>query len=977
MNLFIGFVTGGLSFNPDSLKSGGLGGSETALIQMARALAKRGHIVKVFCNLIGDSREYEGVHYIPVDDFGHLSMKWEYDILIVHRAVEVLAHKMKAATIWYWAHDILTDANVVAGYLWQTDRILLLSEFHKKQYIGKMKELEPLIRLTRNGLDWDLLKDLPERFAAKTLKKTVTKFVYSSRPERGLPHLLNSIWPKLIHRLPNAELHIAFYDLQNMPTPPGYKEFLALTMQQIKTTPQVTFHGGLAKKELYDLIASSNAMLYPCDFPEISCITAMEAMACGTTMITTNDYALPETLAGSGLLVSGKPGTDSYVNDFVDLAVQVAVTPSMTGEQRNTGSLYAMKHYDWNVIAEEWEQEIFKFLSNRCLNNARKILDNLIYQSDVVAARDWAKDLGFSDYVEKTQKIIDNNAIEEDEFFDRSGMHQNWQGNGRFKNVLSFIGKERLMAAKSWVDIGCLTGDFIALINNELPHLKCQGFDYSLKCVEEARRFIKEVGKEPDNVKFSEGRMEDLPTKFKHLEGTADVVFAGEILEHIEDTQASLATLEWIARDGGIVCLTLPSGPWEVISLRRDPNVTLRHIHHFSLADIREILGHKKGLDADMVPAFTTDRGELVGNWIVSWTVDKQNTTFGKVNLQRKVITTRPYENIAVCMIAKNEEDNIGRCLKSVKLIADEIYMYDCVSTDDTVSIAKKHGATIIPGTLDPDGDGLGNFSAWRNASIQQAKASWILWIDADEVLTGGSALLKYLHSSLYNGYVIQQCHLTLDTTSPPDTPIRLFKNGQGYLFKGVIHEHAEAGGEGVFDKVIEPCLNVPDSKIAHYGYINEAVRRQKCTHRNMALLVKDRKMNPNRILGRALEIRDCLNMAMWDSQAGRPLNTEDHIRRLRGVVQEVKKHFWEPDAPYRKLVFPYYQHALQLIATYKLGLDAEGTTPIESLVRCEGSVGGFTQDQPNGAYTMWFSDKEEMKRYFTVTVDAVVGETK
>lgn len=85
---------------------------------------------------------------------------------------------------------------------------------------------------------------------------------------------------------------------------------------------------------------------------------------------------------------------------------------------------------------------------------------------------------------------------------------------------------------------------------------------------------------------------------------------------------------------------------------------------------------------------------------------------------------------LSLCMIVKNEEKHLVKCLKSVRDVADEIVVVDTGSADKTVDIAKVFGARVyhFPWT--------GDFSAARNHSLQQATGTWILILDADEVIS-------------------------------------------------------------------------------------------------------------------------------------------------------------------------------------------------------------------------------------------------
>lgn len=85
---------------------------------------------------------------------------------------------------------------------------------------------------------------------------------------------------------------------------------------------------------------------------------------------------------------------------------------------------------------------------------------------------------------------------------------------------------------------------------------------------------------------------------------------------------------------------------------------------------------------------------------------------------------------ISLCMIAKNEENFLEKCLNSVKNIADEIIIADTGSTDRTKEIAKKFNARIYDFKWSDD------FSKARNFSIKKAAKEWILILDADETIS-------------------------------------------------------------------------------------------------------------------------------------------------------------------------------------------------------------------------------------------------
>ena len=83
---------------------------------------------------------------------------------------------------------------------------------------------------------------------------------------------------------------------------------------------------------------------------------------------------------------------------------------------------------------------------------------------------------------------------------------------------------------------------------------------------------------------------------------------------------------------------------------------------------------------------------------------------------------------LSVVIITKNEERNIGRCLASVKGIADDVVVLDSFSTDRTEAIAKEHGARFLQPAFD------GHIEQ-KNRAITHAKNPWVLSLDADEAL--------------------------------------------------------------------------------------------------------------------------------------------------------------------------------------------------------------------------------------------------
>ena len=94
------------------------------------------------------------------------------------------------------------------------------------------------------------------------------------------------------------------------------------------------------------------------------------------------------------------------------------------------------------------------------------------------------------------------------------------------------------------------------------------------------------------------------------------------------------------------------------------------------------------------------------------------------------MIKTMNKIKLSVVLATRNEEENIAKCLESVRQLADEIIIFDEYSTDKTREIAEKFGAKVF---LEPHHD---IFHITKQKALEKAKGEWVLQLDADEVVS-------------------------------------------------------------------------------------------------------------------------------------------------------------------------------------------------------------------------------------------------
>jgi len=200
--------------------------------------------------------------------------------------------------------------------------------------------------------------------------------------------------------------------------------------------------------------------------------------------------------------------------------------------------------------------------------------------------------------------------------------------------------------------------------------------------------------------------------------------------------------------------------------------------------------------------------------------------------------------SLSVCLIAKNEEENLARVIGSIKAVADEIILTDTGSTDGTAKLAKKLGAKVSYFSWCDD------LAAARNFCFGQAREDWIFWIDADEELLPDSVdlLRKYLSRKDVFAYLILRQDLT--DFSRPDLYTemwlpRLFRNHKNIHLVGRHHAQFQpplstlAAQEG---KVVETS----EVRIRHYGFAGP--KRAEKFRRDVKLLELELQDRPGQL---------------------------------------------------------------------------------------------------------------------------------
>ncbi len=164
---------------------------------------------------------------------------------------------------------------------------------------------------------------------------------------------------------------------------------------------------------------------------------------------------------------------------------------------------------------------------------------------------------------------------------------------------------------------------------------------------------------------------------------------------------------------------------------------------------------------------------------------------------------------LSLCMIVRNEEAVLGRCLDGIRDAVDEIVIVDTGSTDQTRDIALAYTNDVYDFTWVDD------FAKARNYAFSKATKPYIMWLDADDVIAPESAArLKALMKNLEpnTDMVMMPYHVAFDAQGKPTMTYereRIIRNGAGFVWLGAIHEVIQPAG-----KIIHADIPVLHQKV-------------------------------------------------------------------------------------------------------------------------------------------------------------------
>jgi len=221
---------------------------------------------------------------------------------------------------------------------------------------------------------------------------------------------------------------------------------------------------------------------------------------------------------------------------------------------------------------------------------------------------------------------------------------------------------------------------------------------------------------------------------------------------------------------------------------------------------------------------------------------------------------------VSACMIVKDEAQQLGDCLRSIRGLVDELVVGDTGSSDGTAGIARSFGAEVHSIAWEDD------FAAARNAVLRHCRGEWILWIDADERFEGDPELVRAaLVGADSDGLRLEIDNLQGSGIAGVTThsAVRLFR--RGLRWAGRVHEQiVRSDGRGPRSPVF------PGARLVHFGYTDALLDSKEKRQRNLHLA----KLSLRDARSRSQRDEAELNLGRSYLLAGLPEEALEHLDR-------------------------------------------------------------------------------------------------
>lgn len=331
-----------------------LGGSEKATLELYNKLADNGHHVMV----VGQGLDVYSKHVREANHLSHEYVDEHWDVVIAVNYAHFLRflddNQMSYDKLIFWLHneepffyiDGEEDLSLIESlYDDRVNDIITVSETAAEKLRAVHPDIAYKIDYIPNGINYGITHTVGD--------KTPNTFMYSSCPSRGLGNVLD-MWPTIVGSMQNAELHICF---------PSYAEeyYLeqfeqrVLEMQHTYGMDSIVVHGSLPQHKLYAVMTDVEYWLYPSNYFETFCITALEMMAHRVKIIACEAGNVGALVGDdNGILIDYTDDSDLLTQRYKAAIEYAEANHNEMYERLNNAQDFAQQ-LDWSNVANDWE----------------------------------------------------------------------------------------------------------------------------------------------------------------------------------------------------------------------------------------------------------------------------------------------------------------------------------------------------------------------------------------------------------------------------------------------------------------------------------------------------------------------------------------------------------------------------------------------------------------------------------------------
>lgn len=282
-------------------------GSEISLLNLAQQFNRYYSVVIFSSNCQKEEVLQGGIKYLHSHKFEEFTQSNEIDILIISRYLNVfIDNTIKANKIYIWVHDVGFQSYIFGQQMRNTGKHLYDNISHKIDGTISLSDVHKMLMMNQYGIPENKIHSIGygiDVSKTNTIVKNKHKFIYTSCPSRGL-NLLLKIFPIIRSEFEDVELFI-------------YREITTFSKEQIDTIntyDYIHIMGFHPNEKIKEAFQSSGVWLYPTNFVETFCMSALEAQAGGCLCITNPIGSLVEIVGNRGILIEEcEYGSDEYI----------------------------------------------------------------------------------------------------------------------------------------------------------------------------------------------------------------------------------------------------------------------------------------------------------------------------------------------------------------------------------------------------------------------------------------------------------------------------------------------------------------------------------------------------------------------------------------------------------------------------------------------------------------------------------------